>query len=71
MLLKVLSGSDTDVGRGSLKLPAIKCLTLGFSRGMNRATLSYCNYGDYPTRIPGRMGMPVDKSYRHTNPLSS
>ena len=40
----------TDVGRGSLKQPAIECLTLGLSRGMNVITLRYCYSEDYPTR---------------------
>ena len=30
--------ADTDVGRGSLKLPAIACLTLGLSHMMNGVT---------------------------------
>ena len=46
----VTVSADTDVGRGSLKQPAIKCLTLGLSCGMNRVTLSYSYSGDYPTR---------------------
>ena len=30
--------AGADVGRGSLKYPAIECLTLGLSRGMNGVT---------------------------------
>ena len=30
--------ADADVGRGSFKYPAIACLTLGLSRGMNGIT---------------------------------
>ena len=44
------ASAGTDAGHGSLKEPAIECLTLGLSRGMNRVTLSYFYSGDYPTR---------------------
>ena len=49
-LNSVTVSAGTDVGRGSLKQPEIKCLTLGLSRGMNGVTLSYCYSGNYPTR---------------------
>ena len=44
------TSAGTDAGHGSLKEPAILCLTLGPSRGMNRVTLSYFYSRDYPTR---------------------
>ena len=64
----------------ALKQPAIECLTLRLTRGMNGVTLSYCYSRDYLTlkavpllnknRVSGRLGMPGGESSRHIqNPL--
>ena len=69
-------------GRGSLKYPAIECLTLGLSREMNGVTLpivtklcvmprSFNIKLHCETQVSGRLGMSGGKSPRHAqNPLS-